>query len=81
MCLPAPSDVFSALLDNKDLAPSVTQNGFSAVDCLIFYFLEGGAFSGRSASPFIIDVGLDGVAALWLDSQEDALSPVNFVIG
>lgn len=79
MNAPTSTDPVPTLLDNKDEAPAVTQNGFSASDSLILTFLKGDSFSfSISIAPV---VGLEGDAALWLDFQEDALSPVNIVIG
>lgn len=81
MSLPASADPVPALLDNKDEAPSVTQNGFSPLVCLILHFFGGRFFSSTFGISIALTAGQEGDAALWLESQEDAPSPVNIVIG
>lgn len=44
MCLCVSTDWESALLEKTDKVPLVKQNGFSALECLILYFLVGGSF-------------------------------------
>lgn len=81
MCLCVSTDWESALLEKTDKVPLVKQNGFSALECLILYFLVGGSFFLSFSVSFAPDVGLEGHAALWLDFGEDALNLVNIVIG
>lgn len=57
MCLPVSADLVSALLDLKDEAHSLMQNGFSAVDCLILLLLLGGSLRRLSASPLPLMLG------------------------
>lgn len=61
MCLPAFTDPVSALSESKNEAPSVTQNGFSGVDCLIGHLLEGDSFPRLSVSPLPWMLGWSGM--------------------
>lgn len=61
MPLLASTDPVPALLDNKDEAPSVTQNGFSAPDSLILHFFEGRFFPRLLASPLPLLLGWRGM--------------------
>lgn len=67
----------SSFLNNKD---EVTRNGSSALD-LILHIFQRNSFHRTLASPLPLLLGWMGDAALWLDAQEDVLSPVNIVIG
>lgn len=61
MCLSTSAEPGPALLDNQDEAPSVTQDGFSAFDCLILHFLEGDSFPKLPASPLPLLLGWRGM--------------------
>lgn len=61
MCLSTSAEPGPALLDNQDEVPSVTQDGFSAFDCLILHFFEGDSFPKLPASPLPSLLGWRGM--------------------
>lgn len=83
ICLPPSPDLTTDFSDSEDEVTSVEHNGFSAqlepslLGRGVSFFFFSWTFS-ISIAP---DVGLEGDAALWLDSGDDALTAVNIVIG